>query len=200
MAPEGRLPVLISIVIAAIITWWLEYYGVAICLLPIVLLWVYRHPKRVIPATPLGVISPIDGEVVAIETVQDTYLSREATRIRIRPTLLDSFVVHSVSEGKVMQFWRGEGGDATSDEQHRRAVWLQSDEGDDVVIVMQARPANPLHCRVSTGERIGQGHECGFLLFPRYLDVLLPVDSRIDVQPGDRVRGGESIVAQLIHR
>jgi phosphatidylserine decarboxylase len=200
MAPEGRFPVLISIVIAAVLSWWWGFQASVIWLLPIVLLWVYRHPKRVIPATPLGVISPIDGEVVAIDSVQDSYLSREATRIRIKPALLDSFVVHSVSEGKVMQFWRGAGDDASPEEQHRRAVWLQSDEGDDVVIIMQARPANPLHCRVSTGERIGQGHECGFLLFPRYLDVLLPVDSRIDVQLGDRVRGGESIIAQLIHR
>ena len=203
MAPEGRTPVLISVVIASGLLWWLGNTGIVFWCLPIFIFWLYRDPQRTVPAAPLGIISPVDGEIVSVDVMQDRLLDRQAIRLRIKSSALGAFSIRSVTEGKVMQYWldidKTPGGPCVSTNKCR-AIWLQTDEGDDVVVIMQAHPMHQLHCRVATGERIGQGQRCGFLLFCHFVDVYLAADTRVDTKVGDHVQAGESIIAQLIHR
>lgn len=203
IAPEGRTPFWLSIAVAGLILWWQGMAALSVWLLPLFVFWLYREPRIIVPAAPLGIISPIDGKIIAVEAVHDRLLDRDALRIRIKPNLLGTFAIHSVTEAKVMQYWldidKTPGGPCVANNKCR-AVWLKTDEDDDVIVIMQAGPSQQLHCHMATGERIGQGKRCGFLLFARYLDVYLALDTRVNVKAGDRVKGGESIIAQLIHR
>ena len=203
IAPEGRTPFLITLAVAAVTLWWQGMEAILVSVLPLLVFWLYRERRCNVPSAPLGIISPMDGVVTAVEEVQDRLLDRDAIRIRIKPSLLGTFTIHGATEGKVMQYWldidKTPGGPCVADYKCR-AVWIQTDEADDVVVIMQARPTQQLHCQMATGERIGQGKRCGFLLFARYIDVFLARDSRVDVAVGDRVSGGESVIAQLIHR
>lgn len=79
------------------------------------------------------------------------------------------------------------------------AQWIQSDEGDDVVMVMEASRLVPRpRCYAHSGERIGQGQRCGFLRFGSQVDVLLSGSSRIEVTVGDYVNGGSGIIGTLV--
>jgi len=203
MASEGRLYLFLMTSIAIVASWWLGGVGSIFWCLPLLVLFLYRDPKRNVPASPLGIISPVDGEVVAVENMHDRLLNRDALCIRIKPSLLSVFTIRSVTEGKVMQYWLDIDKTPTGPcvaTNKCRAVWLQTDENDDIVVLMQAHPIHQLHCRVATGERIGQGQRCGFLLFSRYVDVFLPLDTRVDIKVGEKVLGGESPIAHLIHR
>ncbi len=173
-------------------------------LLSLVLAYLFRDPQRIIPPAPLGVVSPADGEVLAIEAAYDGYLKRDANKISIRMNRSGTYATRAPIEGKIVQHWHlsasdGDGGEAEALD--RYAMWLQSDENDDVVLVMAvgSKALKPV-CYHQTGERIGQGERCGLVRFGGYIEVLLPIDARVEVAVGDTLCAGSDILATLIHK
>jgi phosphatidylserine decarboxylase len=210
------------LVIAAAVAAGLAYMSCGLyCSLPLifiatVLLYLFRDPQRSIPPTPLGVVAPVDGRVVAVGEVSDPFLGRAAIKISIRMNLLGPLVLRSAIEGRVMQQWylpqgldphllAGMDKQTLSGDPHARqahfAMWIQTDEQDDVVIAMRGIfVLNRLRCAVQSGDRIGQGWRYGLLLSFATVDIYLPVNSRIDVQQGGILRAGSDIIADLIHK
>ncbi len=180
-------------------------YGLAslpLWALVLLLLFLFRDPARKVPAVPLGIVSPVDGKVVAIDTVHDTYLSRQALSISVKMGITNVYSAHSPMEGKVMEQWL----DAPrkiagmDEEVTTYAQWIQSDEDDDVVLVVEINPHLPRpQCYAQSGERIGQGQRCGFIHFGSHVEVLIPMGSRIDASVGDNVLAGTDIIATLVH-
>ncbi len=173
-------------------------------LLCLLLAYLFRDPARAIPPAPLGVVSPADGVVLSVDRVHDNYLERDAIRVSIRMNRLGSYVTRAPIEGKIIQHWCKPSvveGDAKNRAQDHYAMWLQTDENDDVVLVMGVgrRALKPI-CYHHSGERIGQGERCGLIRFGGYLEVLLPANTRIQVAEGDRVTAGSDILASLIHQ
>lgn len=161
----------------------------------LVLLFLYRDPLRQVPSTPQAVVSPVDGVVRAIETVTDPYLDREAQRVSIRMRPYGVFSTRAPAEGKMLEPRRGEGPDG------QQGVWLRTDEGDDLVIVIHRGPLhNVPRCYVGFGERVGQGQRCGFITLGSDVEMYLPANCRLKVQPGDRVRAGADIIGLLVHK
>ncbi len=161
--------------------------------------WFLRDPQRVTPASPLGIVAPVDGKIIAVEHCKDPYLSSESLKISIRMPLTGAFTLRSVTEGNIIQHWMGE--TIPHGTGHAHAVWLQTDEEDDVVLALKpGRFFGRIACYLSTGDRVGQGRRCGYVPLGAQLDVYLPADSPAQVKVGDRVIGGESLLAQFIHR
>jgi len=78
-------------------------------------------------------------------------------------------------------------------------VWLQSDEGDDVVVVMTRGPLrNEPRCNIRFGDRIGQGKRCGYIHLGGRVEVYLPENARLTIKEGDTVQGGSDIIAKLV--
>jgi phosphatidylserine decarboxylase len=164
----------------------------------------FRDPPRVIPTAPRGVVSPADGRVIKLDEVTDPYLKRPAKRISI---FMNVFNVHSNRipiEGKVMERWYHPGSflnaalDKASRENERNALWIQTDEGDDIVVVQVAGLiARRILCYVQPGDRVAQGGRYGFIRFGSRLDVYLPTSSRFTVSLGDKVKGASQLIAEL---
>ena len=169
--------------------------------------FLFRDPKREVPAQPLAVVSPVDGIIQKITEVADPCLERQAQRVSLCMGWHGSYVVRSPIEGKVARRWldRLTGNrcdpDAGNDELNDLGVWIQTDEEDDVVVLIPGGKLlrNP-RIYANAGERIGQGQRCGFIRFGSRVDVLVPLDSRILVSPGERVRSGETVLAKLVHK
>lgn len=160
-----------------------------------VLLFLFRDPARTVPAAPLAVVSPADGRVTLVETCHDPYLDRDARRVTIRMHPYGVFSTRSPTEGKMLEPKR----DSSTSADVPHGVWLQTDELDDLVIVMNRGPLrNPPRCYVRFGERVGQGQRCGFITLGSTVDIYLPLNSRIKVQEGDRVHAGADVIAQLL--
>jgi len=182
----------------------------------IALLYLFRDPQRDIPPVPLGIVSPVDGQVVAAGEEVDPFLGRPAIKLAIRMQSLGPWTLRSAMEGRVMQQWylpegldeqstAGTGGAIKSVDsrarQARFAMWIQSDEQDDVVIAMRGGfITRRLRCAVRTGDRIGQGQRWGILVFGAAANVYVPANSRTDASQGDTVRAGSDIIATLIHK
>ncbi len=58
--------------------------------------------------------------------------------------------------------------------------------------------ARRIVCRVNEGDKLASGQKFGLIRFGSRTDLLMPSNVRIMVKPGDRVRGGETIIAELI--
>ena len=164
----------------------------------IALYLVFRDPHRAVPAAPLVVVSPVDGEVARVERVEDGVLQGSAHRIVIRIDSLGTYTARSPVEGKVTDF------STVSKERVRdyrtNALWLKTDEGDDVVLQFTGyRFGIPPKPFARYGERLGQGSRCAYLRLTRYAEVHLPVASKVQVEPGQTLRAGTDLIGQLPH-
>jgi len=163
--------------------------------LGLLILVVFRDPEREIPSQPMAAVSPADGRVTAISTTRDPYLDRDSIRVTLQMNPLGVFTTRSPVEGKVLQ------PSVTPENAGMpHGVWLQTDEGDDVVMVMmRGRLRTAPRCYIRIGERIGQGKRCGFVHLGGQIDVYLPERSRLEVTVGDWVHSGSDVIATLLH-
>jgi len=196
IAREGIAPlavtVLAGVLVLHFIGWLQSLVFWALVLLVLVL---FRDPERDIPSHPLAIVSPADGKVTSISTMHDPYLLRESVRVAIQMPPYGVFTTRSPIEGKVL-----EPPNFPEDDSIPHGVWLQSDEGDDVVMVMTRGPLNnEPRCYIRFGDRIGQGKRCGFVHLGGRVEIYLPESSRLLVKEGDVVQSGSDIIAKMIH-
>ncbi|UCE89750.1 MAG: hypothetical protein JSW10_02635 [Pseudomonadota bacterium] len=196
LAPEGRPIVTVVAALILVAHFFLGIKVLLLWLLPGLLLWLYRDPPRDIPAAPRGLLSPVDARVVAIEEDDDPYLQRRAIRVDLRIPVTAVYTLRSVTEGKIMNQWcRGSSGRART-----LALWLQTDESDDIVTVLKpGRVLGSLKCYARSGERVGQGQRQGFILLGTDVQMLLPTGVRLRIATGDKVLAGADIIADLVH-
>jgi phosphatidylserine decarboxylase len=161
--------------------------------------YLFRDPRREVPSSPLAVICPVDGKLISIGPCKDPFLQREAQCIEIKTSRLGSYVVRSPTEGNIVERWyRHEG---IEDGIDQFAVWVRTDEDDDIVVAMLRTSGwQGLECHIQAGERVGQGQRCGFLRFGARVQVFVPANARLEVEPGQRLKSGKDIVATLVHR
>jgi len=196
IAREGLAPLLATTMVAVLVQ---HFVGLSASLvfwaLALLVLLVFRDPEREIPSIPMAVLSPADGRVTSISATHDPYLKRRSFRVTVQMNPYGVFTTRSPVEGKVL-----EPPNLPDGANKPHGVWLQTDEGDDVVMVMnKGRLNNEPRCYIRYGERIGQGMRCGFVHLGGQVDIYLPEASRAVVSAGDWVRGGADVIANLIH-
>jgi phosphatidylserine decarboxylase len=161
------------------------------------IVYLFRDPWREIPASPLAVVSPADGTVENVTELDDPHLNRQAIQVSIQMNSTGVYSTRSPVEGKVMETPRNS--DADNDQPH--GVWLHTDEGDDLVVVMHRGPLHNLpQCFVGIGERVGQGQRCGYIHMGGRVEIYLPANCRIQVERGSRVKAGSDVIAVLVHK
>ncbi|MCP1726175.1 phosphatidylserine decarboxylase [Natronospira proteinivora] len=171
---------------------WIALLGL---LLTVFLIFIFRDPARDIPALPLAVVSPVDGVIEVIEQPKAPEGEPQDTVIVIRIAPLAAWSIRAPVEGKVMGL-RG------LKEGPTRGLWLQTDEGDDVVTELTGR-SRPYWSRpvafVRTGERLGQGWRFGYRRLAREARVHVYGKLKLEVKAGQRVRAGSDLLATLVH-
>jgi len=120
---------------------------------------------------------------------------------------MNVFSVHSnraAIAGKVKQVWYNPGLfvnaalDKASTDNERNAVWLQSDDGKDIVSVQVAGlVARRILCYVKDGDVLERGQRYGFIRFGSRVDLFLPLEFSASVAIGDNVSAGSSILGRF---
>lgn len=203
IAPEGRVFVTVAALILALshillspaLAWpsWILMAAV---------LWIFREPRRSESQRPLhGVLSPVDGVVQEITEHEDPYLQRHSVRITIRQKRLGPFNLHYPVEGKVKARWgKGSLHKDKPTPLGRFALWLHTDEAEDIVYALDISGLHLLRLNVQTGERVGQGRRSGFFGLGRQVEIYLPPDCRSEVRPGQSVKAGLDLIATRVAR
>lgn len=193
----------LALIAAGILLGWLTHpvWAIVPILLACFFLWFFRDPQRAIPAEEGALVSPADGKVTDISTVnvgQDKRL-----RVSIFLSVFDVHVNRSPVGGVVrdVRYQRGKFLDARSpdcaDLNEQNIVTV---EGHGQTVVFK-QIAGLLARRIvfypKAGDRLVRGQRVGLIKFGSRTDVLFDAGARINVKVGDRVKGGASIVAYL---
>lgn len=165
----------------------------------------FRSPRRDAFVQEKAVISPADGKVVAIEeTVENEYIQEQCIQISI---FMDIFNVHInwFPVSGVVRYLQHHSGrfhaaflPKASSENERTTVALETDSGKTVVVHQIAGAiARRIVCYAKYGEKGRQCGQFGFIKFGSRVDLFLPLDSRIDVNVGQRVKGRQTILGWI---
>lgn len=172
--------------------------AVAAALLFVALFLLFRDPRRGVPPVPRGVVSPVDGTVLSVDSVDHGVLQGEAHRIQFEINSFGTYTARAPVEGKIMDL-HSNGADGEVDYE-TNALWLQTDETDDVVLQFSGyRLGIAPRAILLYGGRVGQGQRCAYLRLTRRAEVHLPISATVLVEPGDTVVAGSDLVAKLLH-
>jgi phosphatidylserine decarboxylase len=165
-----------------------------------------RDPKRGVSADAELACSACDGEIMHIEQVHDPRFG-DGTWLRIACflSLADAHINRSPVAGKVAAVIHEDGGYAPAmraDAEHNAAAYTVIDAADGTRIVVAQRVgaiARRIVNRCKAGDVLARGEKIGLIRFGSRTDVYLPVDHyEVLVQPGDRVRAGETPIAKRV--
>jgi phosphatidylserine decarboxylase len=187
----------------AAVLWWLQApaWGVIPLLFAVFFLWFFRDPERAIPAEPGLIVSPADGKVTEVGAVSVN--GKPGTRISIFLNVFDVHVNRSPVSGVIKDVVYRTGkfgnaiGAASAEDNEQNIVTM---EGDGVTVVFK-QIAGLLARRIvfnhKAGDTLARGQRVGMIKFGSRTDVIFPGPAEITVQPGDRVKGGSSILARV---
>jgi phosphatidylserine decarboxylase len=206
--PEGWVFVGIFTLVAFILFYFSQPLGWIGLILTAWCAYFFRNPKRVTPTQPGLMVSPADGIVCAIRKMAPPAELGMGTSERFRVSVfLNVFDVH-VNRlpigGKVVKSLYQAGkflnaaSDQASDDNERQTLVIEIEGGITVAVVQIAGLiARRILCDVKEGDTLSTGIVYGLIRFGSRTDIYLPEGVSPQVIQGQRMIGGESIIADL---
>jgi phosphatidylserine decarboxylase len=163
----------------------------------------FRNPRRAAPAA--GFLAPADGKVVEVAPLEeaDPYVGA-ATRIAIFLSVFDVHVNRAPLAAKVRgvrrsgsQYLAAFRGDASKLNVQSRMDLEGADGSRTAVVQITGLIARRIVSYVQEGDQLERGAPYGLICYGSRVEVYLPRGARVSVQPGDRVRAGETVLAEL---
>jgi len=185
------------------IVWLLKSVQIALILLFITVLQFFRNPRRNTSLNENHIIAPVDGKVVVIEEVYEPeYFKDQRLQVSIfmspinvhvtRYAMSGTIKYSKYHPGKYLVAWHPK----ASTENERTSVVIENTSFGEV---LYRQIAGALAKRIvnyaKEGDAVVQGTDAGFIKFGSRVDLYLPLNTKIDVKIGDKVKGGEQIVA-----
>ena len=201
------------IAIFAAVTFVAALTGLAWLFWPLLLLtlwsiYFFRDPPRGVPQQDGLLIAPADGRVQMVtEAAPPPELGlgdRPLTRVSIFLSVFDVHINRSPCAGTVdvMVYRPGKflnaSADKASEENERMAIALRRTDGHLIGCVQIAGwVARRIVCYVKPGQVLAAGERFGHIRFGSRTDLYLPPGARLLVAAGQRMIGGETVVAEL---
>jgi len=171
----------------------------------IIILQFFRNPKRNTSPNSKTVVSPVDGKVVVIEEVFEKEFFKEK-RLQVsvfmspinvhvtRYPIAGKVIFSKYHPGKFLVAWHPK----ASEENERTTVVVENETYGQV---LYRQIAGALAKRIVNYAKVEdkaiQGADSGFIKFGSRVDLFLPLDTKIKVELNQKVRGGESIIAEV---
>jgi len=164
----------------------------------------FRIPKRELTFSESKIVAPADGKVVVIEQIKDEeYFHDERIQVSIfmspvnvhvnRVPMDGTVVYNHYHKGKYLVAWHPK----SSALNERHSIVLENSNGAILVKQIAGALAKRICNYALPGKSFKQGDEFGFIKFGSRVDVLLPVKTNIEVQLGQVVKSGVTVIASL---
>ena len=179
--------------------------GSALVVVLCIVIWFFRVPTRLWENDDTAIVSPCDGKVVVIEEVQEPeYFKGKRRQISIFMSPINVHINYypiggtttytKYHPGKYLVAWHPK----SSTENERSTVVTKHPRHGEVLF---RQIAGALARRICTYAEVGkpaqQGSEFGFIKFGSRVDLLLPLDAKVEVTIGQKVVGAQTVIARF---
>jgi phosphatidylserine decarboxylase len=171
----------------------------------ITILQFFRSPSRNFLQKEGTIISPADGKVVVIEEVEENeYFHEKRLQVSVFMSPVNVHLNRYPISGKLKYFkyhpglylvaWHPK----SSTENERTTIVVEDKKGRSV---LYRQIAGAMARRIvffgKEDTEVKQTDECGFIKFGSRVDLLLPLDVKLNVKLNDKVKGGISSIAEF---
>jgi phosphatidylserine decarboxylase len=212
---EGTASIIVAVVVVVIINLLTLYYlaprypivGWIVLLVTVALFFFiisfFRIPTRDHAEGEDVIVAPCDGTVVVIEEVQaDEYFTDKRLQLSIfmsplnvhvnRNPVAGEVAYSQYHKGKYLVAWHPK---SSTDNERHSVVYRQ--HGKEMLVKQIAGAlAKRIVNYLKPGDKVQQGAEMGFIKFGSRVDLLLPLDTTIDVKINQKVKGGVTILGK----
>ena len=198
MVKEG-FPFVIVPAIIALIFGFLQIWVVAAAFVALALFMAYffRDPHRNVPDASNLIVSAADGRVTRVDEGD----AGKLVSVFLSP--LDVHINRAPIAGKItkVEYVAGRKIPATSDEaslvNERNSITITGERITVVCTQIAGILARRIVCWNKEGDELEMGQKYGLIKFSSRTDLLMPTEVEVKVSVGDRVVGGETIIATL---
>ena len=165
----------------------------------------FRDPERSPADEHSSIIAPADGKVIVVDRVfDDRFLKAEALKVSIFMNVFNVHVNRAPYPGRVDEVIYKAGAFYSADTQrssleNESCGLVMLGEGGHRLAVVQIAGliARRIICRVGVGDVLARGQRFGMIRFGSRVDLYLPLQTRLVVEIGQKVRAGETVLGYL---
>lgn len=181
------------------------WLGLPVLVLAIAVGSFFRDPERSAVAPSGAVIAAADGKVCDVsEALLPDTGGEPSRRVAVFMSPLNVHVNRASVSGQVIRVehtpgkFRAAYRDDASEHNEHTVIVLADDRGRRHAIMQIAGYlARRIVCRVNPGDHVDRGARVGLIMFGSRVDHFFPLDYLVKVAVGDRVRAGQSVLAEI---
>ena len=212
---EGYTIVITSFFIASIAVIGLDYFiqvglfqrllQIGVLVFLVLILQFFRNPKRNIQLDQSKVLAPADGKIVIIKEVfEKEYFKDRRLQVSIfmsplnvhvtRYPISGKIVFSKYHPGKYLVAWHPK----SSELNERTSIVVRNNSfGKILYRQIAGAVARRIVNYAEVDKDAVQGEDAGFIKFGSRLDLFLPLNTELDVQLNQKVKGGINVIAQI---
>jgi phosphatidylserine decarboxylase len=152
------------------------------------------------------VLTPADGTILRVQHLEDDEnpLGEPTIKISVFMSVFNVHVNRVPIMGKISEIIYHSGKffsahlDKASEKNEKNQITLQTGDGRKIVFVQIAGLiARRIVCWIKEGDHVKTGQRFGLIRFGSRLDIYLPKNTHITIQPKDKVKAGKTVLGHL---
>ncbi len=166
----------------------------------------FRSPKRNIITDEDKIFAPADGKIVVIEeTEEPEYFKDKRIQISIFMSIFDVHInwypvsgvikYYKYHTGRFLAAWLPKS--STDNERNTIVIERQEDRTKILMRQIAGAVARRIISNAKVGNKVTQNSELGFIRLGSRVDVFLPLDTKINVKLGQKVKGTQTVIAEF---
>lgn len=186
-----------------------NYMGHISLVLALFVINFFRDPERAVPEGEDNLVSPADGVILKVDTVdgKDFYgglYEGELKRVCVFMNVFNVHVNRNPISGtiKAIDYKHGKFFNANFDkaatDNEQNSILVEREDGKKILFCQIAGlVARRIVSYLEVGDKVKRGERMGIILFGSRVDILMPMDSVVQVEVGQKVSATTTIIAKL---
>lgn len=202
---DGYSYILVALLLAVLFAFTIHPYAAVVPLVfAVYFAYFFRNPERTIVQDDSVLVSPADGTVMEIIPLEsDDFVTGPCNKIVIFMSVFDVHVNRSPMTGKVMvqQYICGRFKPAYKDSvgfiNERHMIGIENEKVRISVIQVAGILARRIVSWVTLDDELEKGERYGMIKFGSCLEIVVPQNVEVTVEPGQKTRAGETIIGRI---
>ncbi|MBN2667643.1 MAG: phosphatidylserine decarboxylase family protein [Bacteroidales bacterium] len=166
----------------------------------------FRYPKRIVNRSENSIIAPADGKIVVIEEIEEKeYFKDRRMQVSIFMSPLNVHANWYPISGDITytKYHSGKhivaNHPKSSTDNERTTVVVKHRNGTEIMFRQVAGAlARRIVCYSQTGEKVEQGNNFGFIKFGSRVDIILPLNTAINVVLDELTVAQQTVIANFL--